>query len=141
MPATPTLPDPALPLSAASAAPAPSSLEPALAAVEQSLAALGESLRERDSAGIDRHATDLHRALACAVEHFARAARNGPVPAVLRHRLALAGGQVAAQRESLGRATAALDRAIDVLLPRDSAVLYSTIGGADRGLMGGAVQA
>ena len=96
-----------------------SALEPALAAVEQRLAALGESLRARDSAGIDLHATELHRALALAVEHFANAARSGSVPAALRHRLALASGEVAAQRESLARATAALDRAIDVLLPRD----------------------
>ena len=137
----PTMPDSALPLSVTPAPPAPAALEPALAAVEQCLVALGESLRARDSAGIDRHATELHRALACAVEHFARAARNGPIPAVLRHRLALASGQVAAQRESLVRATAALDRAIDVLLPRDCAVLYSTAGGAERALMGGAVQA
>ncbi len=116
-------------------------LEPALAAVEQRLAALGESLRARDTAGIDLHATELHRALALAVEHFANAARSGSVPAALRHRLALASGQVAAQRESLARATAALDRAIDVLLPRDHTALYSTLGASDRALMGGAVQA
>ena len=121
--------------------PAPSVLEPALAAVELRLVALGESLRTRDMAGIDLHATELHRALALAVEHFARAARAGAVPATLRHRLALASGQVAAQRESLARATAALDRAIDVLLPRDNAALYSTLGGSDRALMGGAIQA
>ena len=141
MTAMPTLPDSALPISVTLSPPAPPTLEPALAAVEQCPAALGESLRARDSAGIDRHATGLHRALACAVEHFARAARNGPIPAVLRHRLALASGQVAAQRESLVRATAALDRAIDVLLPRDSAVLYSTLGAADRALMGGSLEA
>ena len=141
MPAMPTLPDSDLPPSATCAPPAPPALEPVLAAVEHCLAALGESLQLRDSAGIDRHATELHRALAHAVEHFARAARTGPIPAVLRHRLALASGQVAAQRESLVRATAALDRAIDVLLPRDSAVLYSTLGGADRALLGGSVQA
>ena len=118
-----------------------SALEPALAAVEQRLAALGESLRARDSAGIDLHATELHRALALAVEHFANAARSGSVPAALRHRLALASGEVAAQRESLARATAALDRAIDVLLPRDDTALYSTHGASDRALMGGAIQA
>ena len=39
------------------------------------------------------------------------------MPQVLRHRLALAGGQVAAQREALARATASLDRAIEVLIP------------------------
>ena len=141
MPAMTTPPDSNLPQSATRAPVAPLTLEPALAAVEQSLAALGASLHARDSAGIDRQATELHRALACAVEHFARAARDGTVPAALRRRLALASGQVAAQRESLVRATAALDRAIDVLLPSDSAVLYSTAGGAERALMGGAVQA
>ena len=41
---------------------------------------------------------------------------------------------MAAQRESLARATAALDRAIDVLLPRDGALLYSAYGSADRGV-------
>jgi hypothetical protein len=116
-------------------------LEAALAAVELRLAALGEALRERDSAGIDLHASELHRALASAVDQFAHAARSGSLPSALRHRLASASGEVAAQRESLARATAALDRAIDVLMPRDSVVLYSTLGGADRGARGGSVVA
>ena len=116
-------------------------LEEKLAAVESQLVALGESLRQRDSAGIDAHASELHRALAQAVDHFSRAARSGSVPPALRMRLASASGQVAAQRESLARATAALDRAIDVLLPRDNAGLYSTLGGTDRSARGGVVQA
>jgi hypothetical protein len=116
-------------------------LESALAAVEGQLTALGDALCERDSVGIDRHATELHRALARAIDHFARAARAGSVPAAMRHRLANASGQVAAQRESLARATAALDRAIDVLMPRDSGGLYSTIGGAERSGLGGVLQA
>jgi len=116
-------------------------LEEKLAAVEAQLAALGESLRQRDSAGIDVHATELHRALAQAVDHFSRAARSGSVPPALRMRLASASGQVAAQRESLARATAALDRAIDVLLPRDNAGLYSTLGSAERSTRGGVIQA
>ncbi len=115
-------------------------LESVLASVEGRLAALGDALCERDSASIDLHATELHRALASAVDHFARAARSGSVPQALRHRLANAGGQVAAQRESLARATAALDRAIDVLMPRDG-TLYSSHGAADRGSRGGAIQA
>lgn len=116
-------------------------LEQSLAAVETRLAALGEALRARDSAGIDLHANELHRALAAAVDGFARASRGGPVPAALRSRLASASGLVAAQRESLARATAALDRAIDVLMPRDTGTLYAAHGGTDRGLRGGAVQA
>jgi hypothetical protein len=102
---------------------------------------LGDALRARDSAGIDLHATELHRALATAVDCFARASRNGPVPPALRHRLASTSGQVAAQRESLARATAALDRAIDVLMPRDAATLYSAQGSAERGARGGVIQA
>jgi len=75
----------------------------------------------------------LQAALAAAVGDFSLAARTGGVPPVLRQRLALAGGQVAAQREALARATASLDRAIDVLIPRlSSAGLYSSAGGADR---------
>jgi len=116
-------------------------LEEALASVEMRLAALGEALRARDSAAIDLHATELHRALASAVDCFARASRSGPVPPAMRQRLASAGGLVAAQRESLARATAALDRAIDVLMPRDAATLYSSQGGSDRGLRGGVIQA
>ena len=108
-------------------------LEARLSAVESGLAALGNALRARDPAGIDVHAAELHRALASAVTQFSDAARNGPLPPALRHRLASASGQVAAQRESLARATAALDRAIDVLMPGDSVTLYSALGSAERG--------
>ena len=124
------------------AAPRPDAeLETALVAVETRLASLGEALCERDSAGIELHSSELHRALAAAVDHFARAARSGSVPPALRTRLVSTSGQVAAQRESLARATAALDRAIDVLLPREGTALYSTLGAAGRGARGTAVQA
>jgi hypothetical protein len=99
-------------------------LEARLAAVESRLSALGNALRARDPVAIDLQASELHRALAAAVTHFSDAAKNGPVPAALRERLAQASGQVVAQRESLARATAALDRALDVLLPREGAGLY-----------------
>ncbi|MCR5883268.1 hypothetical protein LRS03_10550 [Rhizobacter sp. J219] len=119
----------------------PDDLETTLAAVETHLAALGESLRTNDSIAIDHHATELHRALARAVDHFARAARSGPVPSPLRERLKLASGLVASQRESLARATAALDRAMDVLMPRDrSSGVYSPTGSASA-LRGGVIQA
>ncbi|MEO8836777.1 MAG: hypothetical protein ABI364_08560 [Caldimonas sp.] len=122
-----------MPVLEASATPAPE-LEARLDDVETRLSALGNALRARDPVGIDLHAVELHRALASAVSHFSDAARSGPLPKALRHRLAAASGQVAAQRESLARATAALDRAIDVLLPRDGLPLYSAFGGADRGV-------
>jgi hypothetical protein len=117
-------------------------LEARLSAVESRLAALGNALRARDAASIDLHAVELHRALASAVSQFSDAAKSGPLPAALRNRLASAGGQVAAQRESLARATAALDRAIDVLLPRDGLPLYSSHGSTDRGVFNsGVIQA
>jgi hypothetical protein len=115
-------------------------LEQDLLTVELRLAALGEALRTRDAEAIDTHAGELHRALARAVDGFARAARGGSVPPELRQRLAKASGQVAAQRESLSRATAALDRAIDVLMPQDG-VLYSATGTSGRSFLGGSLTA
>lgn len=118
-----------------------SQLEPLLDAVEGRLAALGEALRTRDSAGIELHAGELQRALANAVDPFARAARSGELPPAWPHRLALASAQVAAQRESLARATASLDRAIEVLLPAAASALYSTHGNPQRAARGGSAQA
>ena len=121
---------------------APSPLEDSLTHVESRLAALGAALRARDANLIDLHAGELQRALSYAVQQFSTAASKGPVPSALRTRLATASGHVAAQRESLARATAALDRAIDVLLPREPGALYSSWGSTDRGaLRGGAIQA
>jgi hypothetical protein len=93
-------------------------LEAAIGAIEQQLDALGAAMRAHDASAIDTHAQGLQHALVAAVQRVAQAARQpGGVPPALRRRLAQASGQVAAQRESLARATAALDRAIDVLMP------------------------
>ena len=116
-------------------------LEIVLDAVETRLAALATALQARDVAAIDIHAAELHCALARAVSHFAAAARNGGAPPALRRRLASASGLVAAQRESLARATAALDRAIDVLMPTATGTLYTADGAAQRARRSGVVQA
>ena len=110
-------------------------LELPLQKVEQRLLELGLALRQRDAQAVDRVASELHVALAAAVDHFSHAAKHGGVPQVLRHRLALAGGQVAAQREAMARATASLDRAIDVLIPGagpTTAPLYGAGGSTTR---------
>ena len=116
-------------------------LERPLQAVEDSLAALGVALTRQDARAVDEVAAQLHAALAAAIDHFARAARSGGVPPQLRQRLATASGQVAAQREALARATASLDRAMDVLMPVRSAPaagLYGAYGNAERaGTTGG----
>ena len=92
-------------------------LEPLVAHVELRLCALADSLRERDVQATEQQAQELHRALARAVESFMHAARHGGVPEPMRLRLARASAKLACQREALARATAALDRAIDVLMP------------------------
>ena len=113
-------------------------LETPLKAVEDQLIALGLALHQQDVKAVDHAASGLHLALAAAVDHFGRAARSGGVPAPLRHRLALASGQVVAQREALARATASLDRAIDVLIPRLApSTLYTAGGGSDRHSLAG----
>jgi hypothetical protein len=116
-------------------------LEDSLSAVEARLAALGTALRARDAAAIDTEATELQRALARAVDRFALAARHGTLPAALRQRLVTASGRVAAERESLARATAALDRAIDVLLPGMGGSVYAPSGATDRAGHGGGLLA
>ena len=121
--------------------PADTELEEALAAVEARLTALGVALLERDSLAVDTQASELHHALARAVDDFTRAARHGTVPPLLRLRLMRAGSQVAAQRESFARATAALDRAIDVLFPREAGRLHSALGASEGCVPGGSLPA
>lgn len=116
-------------------------LDAALVAVDERLAALGDALRERDALAIEQQSDELHRTLTAAVDLFARAAKSGPISPALRQRLARTGGLVAAQRESLSRATAALDRAMDVLMPREAPSVYSPQGQAGLGLGGGVIQA
>jgi exonuclease VII large subunit len=137
-PSTPSLQAAPAAMLAAEVSPA---LEETLAAVETRLANLAEALRERDLSAIDQQSTELHRALQKAVDHFSRAARSGPIPMALRLRLARTSGSVAAQRESFARATAALDRAIDVLLPREAPALYGAHGATGRNSLGGVAQA
>lgn len=124
-------------------APPLTALEQPLQKVEQRLLELGMALRQQDAAAVDRVASELHAALASAVNHFAHAARHGGVPPPLRHRLAMAGGQVAAQREALARATASLDRAIEVLIPdqQPGAALYGAAGATSRAASRGSLLA
>jgi hypothetical protein len=110
--------------------------------VESRLAALAEALRERDTGVIESSASELHRALANAVQCFMHVAEHGGVPEPMRRRLARASAMVATQRENLARATAALDRAIDVLMPAPPASsFYSAKGLHDSLHRGGRLSA
>lgn len=113
-------------------APLSAELEAPLLAVEATLNQLGDALARRDTPAIEQHAAELHQHLARAVQSFGEAARSGGVPAALRHRLVKAGGLLAAQRESLARGNASLDRALDVLIPSEPTGLYGAGGKAER---------
>ena len=97
--------------------PAAFDLETSVSHLEQQLEQLGRAMRAPNPERVEHAAQSLQRALTAAVQGLNHAARAGEVPPRLRQRLALATGELAAQRESLARATAALDRAIDVLMP------------------------
>lgn len=113
-------------------------LEGRLRAVEERLLGMSDALHRHDVHAVEGAAADLHAALATAVNHFSLAARAGGVPAPLRQRLALAGAQVAAQREALARATASLDRAIEVLMPPiNQPGLYGSAGSTQRPIAAG----
>jgi hypothetical protein len=116
-------------------------LEAPLLAVETALAELSLALQRNDLGLLDRAAHGLHHALATAVKQFTHAARNGGVPAPLRHRLAAASAQVASQREAMARATASLDRAMDVLIPRQvpASKGYGSTGHTARSVFGGSL--
>lgn len=118
-------------------------LEPLLQRVEHRLHELQSALAARDMPCLELHAGELQRALAVAVEQFMQAARRGGVPTDLRQRLARAGAQVAAQRDALARATAAMDRALDVLMPGfgTGPALYSAQGTPEHRPRGASLQA
>ena len=127
------------PIAAGSAGP----LEEAVATIEARLAALGSALRERDALAVETAAQALQRAFSSAIHRFTAAARQADgVPLPLRRRLAIARGQVAAQRETLARANAALERAMNVLLPPDwPAPAYAADGARARANTTGAIGA
>jgi hypothetical protein len=118
-------------------------LEDAVANIEARLAALGTALRERDTLAIESGAQALQRAFSTAIARFTAAARQADgVPLPLRRRLAVARAQVTAQRETLARANAALDRAMNVLLPPDwPAPAYAADGARTRQNTTGAIGA
>ena len=115
-------------------------LEPLVIEVELRLLALSEALREREASIIEQQAQALHQAMAAALQRFIQAAHHGVVPDALRLRLSRAGAQLARHREALSRATSALDRAIDVLMPgaaQDGQVYTASGMSAPRPALGG----
>lgn len=126
--------------SRSAAARAEVALDAPVGRVEAQLEALHGALRANDPLALETAAGDLQRALAAAVGQFREAAKRGAVPGGMRQRLAVASARVAAQRESLARATASLDRAIEVLMPAPAPV-YESAGHSPRPRSSGSAQA
>jgi len=110
-------------------------LDAALAGVEQAIAAFGASMAGADIAAIETTATELQAAIRAAMPQFAQLARSGALSTPLRHRLALANAQIAAQREALFRAGSGVDQALAILFPPALAQssVYSASGASSRG--------
>lgn len=112
-----------------------------LSLLDEQLAALSHALQGRDAQALQAAADRLVDAL----EAAAPALREpGVLTPALRRQLAYAVGRVAAHREALARATASVDRAIEVLLPASAAAgagTYSAAGYAERPLACGSAWA
>jgi len=116
----------------ADAAPAASpTLGPALHLLDQQLNALSAALQGRDAQALQAAADQLVAALDAAGPVLRQ---PGALTPELRRQLAYAVGRVAAHREALARATASVDRAIEVLLPAPASAsgVYSANGYAQR---------
>ncbi len=116
-------------------------LDEAIAQIEAQVAALGDALRERDAVALEVTAQTLQRTLAASMRRFDAAARAaGGLTLPLQRRVAVLNARIAAHREQLARAGAALDRGLALLAPRDG-VTYAAQGGLDalaRGPVAGA---
>lgn len=110
---------------------AASTLGPALQLLDQQLNVLSTALQGRDAQALQAAADQLVAALEAAGPVLRQ---PGALTPALRRQLAYAVGRVAAHREALARATASVDRAIEVLLPAPASApgVYSANGYAQR---------
>ena len=101
-------------------------LPPLLTELEAALSLVQQALSQRDAVQLEQQAAQVQRLLAEALTEARHPGRALPLP--LRERLAQASAQMAAQRVHLARATASLDRAIEVLMPSEPMGLYGQSG-------------
>jgi len=114
-------------------APDTAGLEQALSQVETAIDALTLALQQADGTQVELASLDLRAAMGSAMTHFAQVARRGTMPPALRQRLALASAKLVVQRDAVGRQSAALDQAIDILIPREQPAATYTPHGNGRG--------
>lgn len=90
-------------------------MPPLLDELEAALSLVQQALTQRDAQQLELCSSQVQRLMARALAE----AREQPLGAAERQRLAQAGALLAAQRQTLFRATTALDRAIDTLMPAE----------------------
>ncbi len=113
-------------------------VEAALVAVDHSLSALQSALHAGSAQSLELEAAAVHHSLACAAKTLKRASMEHRLSKSAQHRMALIRARVTAQRDTVARATAALDRAMHSLAseggesPRAAASVYSAQGATER---------
>jgi hypothetical protein len=98
--------------------------DPLISELEAALAGVHQALVERDSLALELHSGAVQQRMS----RLLALARQGQLKPAARQRLAQASALLAAQRVSLSRASSALDRALDILMPAESIGLYGQAG-------------
>ena len=99
--------------------------------IEDRLQRLSAALRGTDAVAIEEATLALRQVLGQAMSDLRPAIKGSGISATLRNRILLADAEVAAQREAVARAAAALDRAVNLLMP-SQAPAYDANGSAQR---------
>ena len=98
--------------------------------IEQRLSDLDAALVAGDPAAIEQVGQQLQRSLADSLAAFRHAAHEGksPISPELKQRLVLAQARITAQQALVHRAGAAIERTLDILLPREASPTYEAPG-------------
>lgn len=100
--------------------------------IEQCLTDLDAALVAGDTVAVDKVAQQLQRSLADSLAAFRHAVAEGrsPISPELRQRLVLAQSRVMSQQATVHKAGAAIERTLDILLPREDSPTYGASGTA-----------
>ncbi|MDE2592709.1 MAG: hypothetical protein KGL57_00615 [Burkholderiales bacterium] len=98
--------------------------------IEQCLSALDAALVSGESAAIEEVGQRLQRSLADSLAAFRHATHEGktPLSPELKQRLMLAQSRITAQQALVHRSGAAIERTLNILLPREESPTYGAPG-------------
>lgn len=105
--------------------------------IEQCLSALDAALVAADTVAIEKVGQQLQRSLADSLAAFRHATHEGKVPISpeLRQRLVLAQSRITAQQALVHRSGAAIERTLNILLPKEESPTYGAPGQSPAGRM------